>query len=75
MDFAPEQETQEFLAANSDSEPFILDANGVPRGKLLHRDALDRQFLGVYLAIKRVEYRQFMGEVGEQDWRWCLTQA
>jgi hypothetical protein len=25
-----------------------------------------------YLAIKQAEYRPFMGEVGEQDWRWYL---
>ncbi|MDQ6465395.1 glutamine synthetase [Paraburkholderia madseniana] len=31
--------------------------------------------LKVFLAIKRAEYRQFMGEVGEQDWRWYLNQA
>ncbi|MWV17142.1 hypothetical protein F3I16_13960 [Pseudomonas sp. L-22-4S-12] len=39
------------------------------------RAALGEAFIGVYLAIKRAEYRQFMGEVGEQDWRWYLTQA
>ncbi|CAD5110516.1 glutamine synthetase family protein [Zestomonas carbonaria] len=39
------------------------------------RDALGSEFLGVYLAVKRAEYRQFMGEVGEQDWRWYLTNA
>ncbi|MHA6196674.1 glutamine synthetase family protein [Pseudomonas wadenswilerensis] len=39
------------------------------------RDALGAGFLGVYLAVKRAEYRQFMAEVGEQDWRWYLTQA
>ncbi|WP_175651363.1 glutamine synthetase family protein [Pseudomonas sp. Marseille-P9899] len=39
------------------------------------RDTLGAEFLGVYLAVKRAEYRQFMGEVGEQDWRWYLTQA
>ena len=39
------------------------------------RDALGTEFLGVYLAVKRAEYRQFMAEVGEQDWRWYLTQA
>ena len=39
------------------------------------RDALGQEFLGVYLAVKRAEYRQFMAEVGEQDWRWYLTQA
>ena len=39
------------------------------------RDALGEDFLRVYLAIKREEYRQFMGEVGEQDWRWYLGHA
>ena len=39
------------------------------------RDALGADFLGVYLAVKRAEYRRFMAEVGEQDWRWYLTQA
>ena len=32
-------------------------------------------FLKVYLAVKRAEYRQFMGEVSEQDWRWYLDQT
>ncbi|SDX90074.1 glutamate--putrescine ligase [Pseudomonas kuykendallii] len=39
------------------------------------REALGEEFLKVFLAIKQAEYRQFMGEVGEQDWRWYLTQA
>jgi glutamine synthetase len=39
------------------------------------REAFGGEFLGVYLAVKRAEYRQFMGEVGEQDWRWYLHQA
>ena len=39
------------------------------------RDAFGSEFLGVYLAVKRAEYRQFMGEVGEQDWRWYLDHA
>jgi glutamine synthetase len=39
------------------------------------RDAFGAEFLRVYLAVKRAEYRQFMGEVGEQDWRWYLTNA
>lgn len=39
------------------------------------REALGHEFLGVYLAIKRAEYRQFMAEVGEQDWRWYLSNA
>ena len=39
------------------------------------REALGQEFLKVYLAIKHAEYRQFMAEVGEQDWHWYLTQA
>lgn len=39
------------------------------------RDVFGAAFLKVFLAIKRAEYRQFMGEVGEQDWRWYLHQA
>lgn len=34
-----------------------------------------RGFPKIYLAIKQAEYRAFMGEVGEQDWRWYLNQA
>lgn len=39
------------------------------------REALGEDFHRVYLAIKQEEYRQFMGEVGEQDWRWYLGHA
>ncbi|PKQ40931.1 glutamine synthetase [Pseudomonas sp. YY-1] len=39
------------------------------------RESLGEDFLEVFLAIKWAEYRQFMGEVGEQDWRWYLTHA
>jgi len=39
------------------------------------KQALGEDFLRVYLAIKREEYRQFMAEVGEQDWRWYLLNA
>ncbi len=39
------------------------------------REALGDGFVKVYLAVKRAEYRQFMAEVGEQDWRWYLTNA
>ena len=39
------------------------------------RETLGEDFLKVFLAIKWAEYRQFMGEVGEQDWRWYLTHA
>ncbi len=38
-------------------------------------EALGAEFLHVYLAVKREEQRRFMGEVGEQDWRWYLNQA
>ncbi len=31
--------------------------------------------MSVYLARKRQEQRQFMAEVGEQDWRWFLIHA
>jgi glutamine synthetase len=43
MQFAPETAAQAFLTNNPDIELFelfILDANGVPRGKLLHREEL-----------------------------------
>jgi len=36
---------------------------------------LDPKFLKIYLTVKRAEYRQFMSEVSEQDWRWYLNQA
>lgn len=39
------------------------------------REALGEDFLKVFLAIKWAEFRQFMGEVGEQDWRWYLSHA
>jgi glutamine synthetase len=39
------------------------------------REALGEDFHRVYLAIKQAEYAQFMGEVGEQDWRWYLGHA
>lgn len=43
MHFAPVEQATRFLADNPDIELFelfILDANGVPRGKLLHREEL-----------------------------------
>ncbi|OLU23658.1 glutamine synthetase [Pseudomonas sp. PA15(2017)] len=39
------------------------------------RQTLGDEFLKVFLAIKQTEYRQFMAEVGEQDWRWYLHHA
>ena len=44
-------------------------------GSAWAREAFGAEFLEVYLAIKHVEYAQFMGEVGEQDWRWFLAHA
>ncbi|HHQ4436759.1 glutamine synthetase family protein [Pseudomonas aeruginosa] len=52
-----------------------LTALDTLQGSEWAREAFGEPFLGVYLAVKRAEYRQFMGEVGEQDWRWYLTQA
>ena len=52
-----------------------LTALDALQGSEWAREAFGEPFLGVYLAVKRAEYRQFMGEVGEQDWRWYLTQA
>ncbi|WP_394560136.1 glutamine synthetase family protein [Aquipseudomonas alcaligenes] len=37
------------------------------------KEALGEDFLKIFLAIKWEEFRQFVGEVGEQDWRWYLT--
>jgi len=44
-------------------------------GSAWAREALGEEFLKVFLAIKKTEYRQFMAEVGEQDWRWYLNHA
>ena len=44
-------------------------------GSAWAKEAFGSEFLKVYLAVKNAEYRQFMGEVGEQDWRWYLQQA
>ncbi|WP_263262909.1 glutamine synthetase family protein [Pseudomonas sp. RIT-PI-S] len=38
-------------------------------------EAFGEGFMQVYMAVKRAEYRQFMAQVSEQDWRWYLTQA
>jgi glutamine synthetase len=39
------------------------------------KEQLGGELLKEFLAIKHREYREFMGEVGEQDWRWYLTHA
>lgn len=49
-----------------------LEAMG---GSAWAREAFGAGFMQVYMAVKRAEYRQFMAEVSEQDWRWYLTQA
>lgn len=38
-------------------------------------EALGPDFVRIFLAIKQSEYRRFMAEVGEQDWRWYLHLA
>ncbi|AYC32605.1 glutamine synthetase [Pseudomonas cavernae] len=53
---------------------WLTSLRALERSSWAH-EALGQEFLGVYLAVKRAEYRQFMAEVGEQDWRWYLTQA
>ena len=74
----PLASAEEFF--NPNVVKLVLDA----RGRALYfsrapipwaRDAFGSDFLGVYLAVKSAEHRQFMAEVGEQDWRWYLTQA
>ncbi|MEF9673572.1 hypothetical protein QNM99_20660 [Pseudomonas sp. PCH446] len=43
MKFADKKEAEDYLAAHPEVlslELFLIDANGVPRGKLLHRDEL-----------------------------------
>ncbi|MGV8704472.1 hypothetical protein ACV34U_30280, partial [Pseudomonas aeruginosa] len=42
-----------------------LTALDALQGSEWAREAFGEPFLGVYLAVKRAEYRQFMGEVGE----------
>ncbi|MGC8030347.1 hypothetical protein ACP3WD_24195, partial [Salmonella enterica] len=80
MQFAPVQQARDFLAANPDIdlfELFILDANGVPRGKLLHRDELlavyesgrplPSTILGLTLQGEDVENSGLVWDVGDID--------
>lgn len=82
MQFAPVQQARDFLAANPDIdlfELFILDANGVPRGKLLHRDELlavyesgrplPSTILGLTLQGEDVENSGLVWDVGDIDCR------
>ena len=80
--FAPLQEALDFLELNPDVELFelfILDNNGVPRGKLLHRDELVAVYasgrplpstiLGLSINGDDVENTGLVWEVGDIDCR------
>jgi glutamine synthetase len=82
MSFAPLQEAQSFLELNPDIEMFelfILDNNGVPRGKLLHRDELlavyesgrplPSTILGLTIDGEDVENSGLVWDVGDIDCR------
>ena len=82
MNFAALDEARSFLAANPDIdmiELFILDANGVPRGKLLHREELlavyesgrplPSTILGLTLNGDDVENSGLVWDVGDIDCR------
>ncbi|MDV3443708.1 glutamine synthetase, partial [Pseudomonas otitidis] len=82
MTFARAQEAQDFLDQNPDIdtfELFILDANGVPRGKLLHREELlavyqsgrplPSTILGLTLNGEDVEDSGLVWDVGDIDCR------
>ena len=80
--FCPVEHAARFLADNPDIELFelfILDANGVPRGKLLHRDELlavyqsgrplPSTILGLTLNGDDVENSGLVWDVGDIDCR------
>ena len=80
--FAPLQEALDFLQLNPDIEMFelfILDNNGVPRGKLLHRDELlavyasgrplPSTILGLTMNGDDVENSGLVWDVGDIDCR------
>jgi glutamine synthetase len=82
MKFAALEDAQSFLANNPDIdmiELFILDANGVPRGKLLHREELlavyesgrplPSTILGLTLQGDDVENSGLVWDVGDIDCR------
>lgn len=82
MQFASVQEASDFLAQNPDIdmfELFILDANGIPRGKLLHREELlslyqhgrplPSTLLGLSMQGEDVEDTGLVWEVGDVDCR------
>ena len=80
--FAPLQEAEDFLQQHPDIEMFelfILDNNGVPRGKLLHRDELlavyqsgrplPSTILGLTINGDDVENSGLVWDVGDIDCR------
>lgn len=82
ISFAPVQDALAFLAQNPDIELFelfILDNNGVPRGKLLHRDELlavyesgrplPSTILGLTINGDDVENSGLVWDVGDIDCR------
>ena len=82
MQFAPVEQARAFLDANPDIELielFVLDANGVPRGKLLHREELlalyqsgrplPSTMLGLSIQGEDVEDSGLVWEVGDIDCR------
>ena len=82
MQFASVQEATDFLEQNPDIdlfELFILDANGIPRGKLLHREELMALYktgrplpstlLGLSIQGEDVEDTGLVWEVGDIDCR------
>ncbi|MGH8355768.1 MAG: glutamine synthetase family protein, partial [Pseudomonas sp.] len=82
MKFASEQDARDFLQQNPDIEIFelfILDGNGVPRGKLLHREELlavyeagrplPSTILGLTINGDDVENSGLVWEVGDIDCR------
>lgn len=62
-------QVKEFLPTDWHTALLALEQSSWAKG------VLGEDFLKVFLAIKRHEYQTFMGEVGEQDWRWYLTHA
>jgi len=82
MQFAHPDEARQFLAEHPEIEAFelfILDANGVPRGKLLHREELlavyesgrplPSTILGLTLHGEDVEDSGLVWDVGDIDCR------
>ena len=82
MHFADPREAREFLAAHPEVrsiELFLIDANGVPRGKLLHRDELlavyesgrplPSTILGLTINGDDVEETGLVWDVGDIDCR------